>query len=326
MIDLNEARDVLKDEVSIEAFDDIVTQRVLGASKHIHMIGEMIESIALNGREKQLSTDIVVDNIITLSTFFIETRGNESQAVSNAINIMIRKIDDVRNLNVTEAVESIIQKKNSYAEKAQEDTKNVIKYSTEIASSMKSIMVFDYSSTVNDFLKNLKNATEDLRVFIPESRVIDGGYPFVKTCQDAGHTVHFIPDCSIMYYLKQCDGAFIGAETILPDGTTYNTTGSDIVGLVCKEYRIPLYVLTPLIKIDVRSLYGYSKELKINNLEDRLGINWETSEKEKIIFQCPELLGVDPEHITAIITEQGIIPANQFLNVSINFYNHLKGE
>lgn len=48
MIELNCARQVLSAEYQ-EMFDNIVYHRVLGASKHINMIGEMIESIVLDG-------------------------------------------------------------------------------------------------------------------------------------------------------------------------------------------------------------------------------------------------------------------------------------
>ena len=31
---------------------------------------------------------------------------------------------------------------------------------------------------------------------------------------------------------------FMGAETLYADGTGFNTTGSDIVGLICNYYHI----------------------------------------------------------------------------------------
>ncbi|GGP07856.1 S-methyl-5-thioribose-1-phosphate isomerase [Oceanobacillus neutriphilus] len=326
MIEVEEARQTLDDEQSIQAFDDIVYQRVLGASKHISMIGDMIESIALIGEKNHSSIHSVVDKIKTLSQYFIETRGAASQAISNAINIMIKNIDEVRNLDVEEASKVIIQKKNNYLIQSEKAINKVVKYGVEAASSMKTIMVFDYSSTVNKWLQNLKNENKNYTIVIPESRIINGGYPFIEACREAGHQIKFIPDAAIMYYLKECDGAFFGAETFYPDGTTFNTTGSDIVGLVCKEFNIPLYVLTPMIKVDIRAIYGYKKQLKINDLTEELASNWDSSVKSKIDFNCPELLGVESKYITAIITEEGIIPANQLFNNSKKFHDSLKGE
>ncbi|MCB6288780.1 hypothetical protein LI276_22125, partial [[Clostridium] scindens] len=86
------------------------------------------------------------------------------------------------------------------------------------------------SSSVEAFLRKINGPK---RIYIPESRVINGGAPFVQPCLEAGHQIHFIPDASMMYYMKSCDGVFMGAESIYPDGTGFNTTGSDIVGLLC---------------------------------------------------------------------------------------------
>lgn len=320
----DQTRELLPDN-SKKSFDDIVFQRVLGASRHINMIAEMIESVALEGKKNGSTVNEVVDNVLSVSQFFIETRGDASQAIANAINIMIRDVDEVRKLDLDEATDTIIQMKNRYLTTAQEATNLVVDYGVEVAKSMNTVMVFDYSSTVDKFLKKANPENGKLLVIIPESRSIDGGHAFIKTCVDAGHKVKFIPDAAIMYFLKKCDGVFMGAETFYPDGTVFNTTGSDIVGLVCREFNVPLYVLTPLIKVDIRSIHGYEKVLVKNDLTNRLAVNWDHVEQEKVDFICPELLGVESKYITAVITEKGIIPANQLFNTSINYSNSLKG-
>jgi ribose 1,5-bisphosphate isomerase len=324
MVDLIHARQVLTAEYQ-EMFDDIVYHRVLGASKHINMIGEMFESIALNGIKNNIPANIIIDDILIISNYFIETRGQASQAISNAINIMIKGLENARSLETHVAVESILQGKENYLKEATAALNQVVEYSVEIAKTMNKILVFDYSSTVDRFLENLC-PEKQLTVFIPESRSINGGYAFVKTCLQVGHKIKFIPDAAMMYFLKECDAAFMGAETFFPNGTMFNTTGSDIVALICKEFNIPLYVLTPLIKVDVRSIYGYQKVLVENDLTNRLATNWTIEEKENTDFICPELLGVDAKYITAYITEQGIIPTHQIFNASLDFYNELKGE
>ncbi|MEK3888385.1 hypothetical protein [Bacillus sp. FSL K6-3431] len=324
MIELNCARQVLSAEYQ-EMFDNIVYHRVLGASKHINMIGEMIESIVLDGGENNIPVNAIVDDILTVSHFFKETRGQASQAISNAINIMIKDLEYARNLETKDAVEFILRGKDNYLKGASQALDQVVEYSVEVAKNMKRIMVFDYSSTVDRFLENLEGQN-GLTVYIPESRSIDGGHAFVRTCLQIGHQVKFIPDAAIMYFLKECEAAFMGAETFFPDGTMFNTTGSDIVGLVCKEFNVPLYVLTPLIKVDIRSIYGYQKVLVENDLTHKLAAHWHMDEQEKTDFICPELLGVDAKYITAYITERGIIPSHQIFNVSLEYYNELKGE
>ena len=163
-------------------------------------------------------------------------------------------------------------------------------------------------------------------IYIAESRVINGGKPFVKPCIEAGHQIHFIPDASLMYYMKECDGAFMGAESIYPDGTGFNTTGSDIVGLICDYYKKPLYFISPLIKLDVRPVYGKEKTIVINDLKDKLQDVADPDNHKDIDYYTPELLGVCPEHIKGFITEKGVIPSIQLYDTAMQYIKELRGE
>lgn len=324
--DIFNVRSVLPDKVK-ELFDSIVEQRVLGASKHITMIGDMIEAIAFQGKEEKKPVKVVIEDIKKVANFFIATRGEASQAISNAILIMIHGIDKNADLDIETAVNKILETKNSYLKISKEVTGKVIEYAVELAKDMEKIFVFDYSSTVEKFLVNLTKTGKKYTIYIAESRGIDGGLPFVNPCQKAGHAIKYIPDASIMYYLRECDAAFMGAETFFPDGTGFNTIGADIVGLVCYQYNIPLYFLTPLIKLDIRSVFGHKKVLVINDMKEKLTRNWNREiDTKQIDFLTPELVGVEAKYITGYVTEKGIIPSNQMYEISLAFYNNLKGD
>ncbi|HIV52209.1 MAG TPA: translation initiation factor eIF-2B [Candidatus Blautia excrementipullorum] len=322
----NEIRNILPEE-SRNAFDDIVEQRVLGASNHIAMVGDMIEALVNRGlREKKTSAQ-VIDEILQVSQYFIETRGEASQAVSNAIYLMIHDIRSCRDMDLKTAAEQILRTKNGYKNTASEAVELCVKYAVRLAENMERIFVYDYSSTVEKFLRGLKNNDKQYEIYIAESRIIDGGRPFVKACQEAGHKIKFIPDASIMYYLRRCGAAFMGAETFYPDGTGFNTTGSDIVGLVCHYFQIPLYFLTPMIKLDIRPVTGEKKKLVYDDLKEKLSEKWEAElEKDSIDFITPELVGVKPEFIKAFVTEQGVIPSGQMYTVSMEYSRKLRGE
>lgn len=319
-------RSVLPDKVK-ESFDSIVEQRVLGASKHITMIGDMIEAIATQGKEEKKTVKVIIDDIKKVARFFIATRGEASQAISNAILIMIHEIDKNADLDIETAVNNILETKNSYLKMSKEATDKVIEYAVELAKDMQKIFVFDYSSTVDKFLVNLAKTGKKYTIYIAESRSIDGGLPFVSSCQKVGHAIKYIPDASIMYYLRECDAAFMGAETFFPDGTGFNTIGSDIVGLVCDLYNIPLYFLTPFIKLDIRPIFGHKKTLVINDMKEKLTKNWDKGiDTKQIDFLTPELIGVEAKYIKGYVTEKGIIPSNQMYEISLAYSNNLKGD
>lgn len=317
-------RAILPEEVK-EAFDAIVEQRVLGAGNHISMVGNMIASIVKRGVEEQRTAASVIEDIREVTDYFIATRGEASQAVSNAIRLMVHNIKDYSDWDMDRAAEAILAAKDSYASTAAAAIEKCVAYGAGLAKDMDTIFVYDYSSTVEKFLRRLTENKKDYHIYIAESRVIDGGRPFVKACQEAGHRIKFIPEASMMYFLKDCDGAFMGAETFYPDGTGFNTTGSDIVGLICKHYGIPLYFLTPMIKVDTRPVTGGKKNLVYDDLKKKLSSSWsEDIRTEDIDFVTPELIGVAPEFIRAFITEEGIIPSGQMYGISMEYSRNLR--
>lgn len=302
-------------------FDQIENHTLLGASNHIKAIGSMIENIA-NSND---SANNIIHNIKVICNYYIQTRGKASQAISNAILIMISNIDKI-NLNSSNFRNEIINNKNNYFYCSAQNLDKILTYAVNESKQFKSILVYDYSSTVDKFLIKLSQDNIIRKLIIPESRIINGGYPFIKKLTSIkNYKVHFIPDCSLFYFMKNIDACFMGAETIYADGTGFNTTGSDIVGLICNYYHIPLYFLTPMIKLDTRSIQGLHKKLVIDDLSNKLTKTWDSNiNKNNINFKTPELVPVMPNFIYAYITEFGIIPANQIYNIALNYINNLQ--
>lgn len=284
------------------AFDDIVTGRSLGASNHIKMIAEMYVEIAQVNAEEEAKKAIEI-----VGTFFKETRGQSSYAIVTALNRMEALMDKQTNDTFAKRVKKAIEQ---YFINADEHTKRIIKYTDRLLNNINIIMLFDYSSTVE---KAVAQCSHKLKVYIPESRVIQGGYPFVEGIVHAGHEVHFIPDASMLSVLHEVEMVFIGAETFYPDGTAFNTIGSDILADLCYMYHVPYYVLTPLLKNDIRSLYGIYKPVLKKDLVDVLAKEWKQELREKVHFTSIELVGVSPDKITGYVTEKGIIRPHDLL-------------
>ena len=189
-VNLEKARKALP-AAAVKDFDDIVEQRVLGASKHIQMIGKMIEQIAVDSVEK--------NRIQEVCQFFIHTRGEASQAITNAVYLMTARYRQHEERDIRTYAQRIIDVKKQYERDCTAASETAVSYAVEIGNRMSAIMVYDYSSSVEAFLRKINGPK---RIYIPESRVINGGAPFVQPCLEAGHQIHFIPDASMMYYMK----------------------------------------------------------------------------------------------------------------------------
>lgn len=290
-------------EVCIKDFYDIVEGRSLGASNHIKMISKMyVEIAACNDEEKAESKVKQVGN------YFKETRGKSSYAIIAALEKMEAKIK-VGNASFKENVSNA---RIAYFNEADADLESLLTYTQRILSNMQCVMIYDYSSTVE---KAICRADKKLTVYIPESRAINGGYPFVEGVVKAGHDVHFIPDASMLSVLKNVDGVFIGAETFYPDGTAFNTIGSDILAELCKLKHVPYYVLTPCIKCDVRARYGIYKEVLIKDLNNSLTDQWSDELKGSVNCETIELIGIPPELISGYVTEKGILRTSDLFSI-----------
>ena len=58
----------------------------------------------------------------------------------------------------------------------------------------------------------------------------------------------------------------------------------------------------------------------------KIATNWEKELVEKIDFNGVKLVEVEPELITAIVTELGVIPPRAMYSIAMNYAKYLKGE
>lgn len=319
MEDKDLARSML-DGSAAELFDDIVTSRVLGASRHTKMIGDMILSIVNDDRADSAE---LIERVGAVADYFKETRGKNSRAIYTAINMMVSGLDGMHALSPDEIRGRLKKQIGDFTVSSGENTEKTIAWAVELCRPLHTVMVFDYSSTVDSFVRKLDHR---MTVYIPESRALNGGQPFVKGALAGEHEVRFIPDTAMMQALTDCDAAFMGAETLYPDGSVFNTIGSDILGVLCKECGVPLYVLSPLIKVDARPVYGYSRLAPMPfDYGQRLAAGWEDDLRDRVDFKGIKLVKIDPKYITAIISEAGIVPSGAFYSVAMQYDHNING-
>jgi len=314
-------REILSDEGQ-KLFDDVAYQRVLGASTHIKMISEMIRDACSHSKLKKKLPIKIIEDVHRLTDFFINTRGEASQAISNAIYIMIDGIDDFQGTDPNLLIEMINDNIEIFQQAYKNNLEKISQYTLAVLSKMNTVLLFDYSSTVGNIVENCKNKLE---ILIPESRVLDGGKPYIEKSLNGLHKTHFIPDSAIFHYLNTCDGVFIGSETLYPDGRVFNTLGSEMVAYLCNQFNVPFYVVTTLIKIDMRALHGYQKPPIIIDLKDRIALDIDLDKKDSIDFSCPELIDIPANNITALITEEGIVPPSAIFQISKDYLKNIRG-
>ena len=287
-------RDMLPESV-VNYFDDITIPRVLGATKHIKLIYDIILGYISQNSE----FDECVTTIKEICSFFKETRGKSSHAIVNALNDLETQIDEIVLLKRQEDLSTLVIKNK---EEMAENAKKCAIYASNLAENYRKIMVFDYSSTVDTFIEIL---SKEVEVVVPESRSINGGVPFLKNA--AKHQrCKFILDAAICDELKDCDAVFIGAETFYVNGDAFNTIGSDMVAVLTDYFHIPYYVITPILKVDTLSLFAKGKKVITKDLRHKIGTSIEEEIADKVDFSGRECVRIDKYLINSYITEYGI--------------------
>ncbi|MFZ1082970.1 MAG: hypothetical protein WAO19_13710 [Candidatus Kryptoniota bacterium] len=231
---------------------------------------------------------------------------SQMSALSNICKLVISTSDGLKQDKVGPYLDDLRKKVGEASSKAASEASKFISggkcYAT-LSQSEFVIKSFEQAATEKKF------AT----IYVMESRPLFEGRQTVRALMKMGHRPILVSDASIGFFISEIDSAFVGADSILSDGTIINKIGSYPLAACCAANKKNFYVVTSVLK--------YDPERAVDNF-----VNKEESAHE--IFANPEFEvenfyfdKVNPEFITAIITEVGsILPLSGFnkLNSAIS--------
>lgn len=310
------------DDENKDLVNQINNHEILGASQHLDILSDMfINIVEVN---KELAVQELVNQINNMKNFYLETRGSSSRAIVNGLAKLLLNVD--KEISDSGKLFTILESnKRKFRDENNRNMEKILEYSENELKDFKNILLYDYSSTVEKAVKTvlINNPSIQYNIFIAESSAIDGGSPFLPLNKYENAKLYFFPDATLAHYISLSDSCLMGAETFYADGTGFNTIGSDVVALLCKEYNVPLYFVTPMNKLDSRRLQGIKKESVTTDYRQK----YKFSEKLETDIETiiPELVGVPTEYIYAYITEHGVIPSGQIFIYSLEYSKTLEG-
>jgi methylthioribose-1-phosphate isomerase len=133
------------------------------------------------------------------------------------------------------------------------------------------------------------------------------GIRVAREARDVGHEAIVVTDAGVAWAVGSMGLrlAFIGADAVLPDGSTLTTPGALAIALSGREAAVPVYAVTDLWKI----MAAIPPELlTLNELEDADGVpealEWRAA---GYAFRNPLVDIVPGRLLTGLVTEAGII-------------------
>lgn len=279
------------DKQIIQKIKDLKNDRIHGAN---WLSIQALNILNLAIKETQADTvGNFVNEIKTIATAIIKARPSMT-SIANYISQFLNQI-----IIVSQGQKQLDYVKNA----AQVKTNEIIKYAKEAAlkaaehgakmiTDQDTIITCSYSSTVCKTFKIAKEKDLKFQVIIAESRDKDKSYGEISAKQLRQYQIPIIiiNDEDVNKYVYKANKAFIGADTILDDGSVINGTPTCRLAQAASTAKIPFYSICETAKF-------YAKN--IGDERPALEPGFE----------------VIPSHlITAIITETGIIKPGHIIN------------
>jgi len=150
----------------------------------------------------------------------------------------------------------------------------------------------------------------NFKVFADETRpLLQGARLTAWELHTAGIDVTLICDNMAASVMKSglINAIVVGCDRVAKNGDTANKIGTLGLGILAKEYNIPLYVHAPISTIDLETKNGEDIEIELRSGEEIYKM-WfkENMAPEGVATFNPAFDVTDHKFITAIITENGI--------------------
>lgn len=197
-----------------------------------------------------------------------------------------------------------------YLQMISESKKNIVAKSKEYLKNYDKLFTHCHSSTVEALIKELSQGDNNFEVVCTETRPRLQGRITAKNLVNAGVKTTMITDSAADSFIinrgnVKVDAIFIGCDQIVKGGHAINKIGSWSIAMSAHYADKPLYVITPLLKIDIDSYIG---NVEIEVRED--SEIWPDAPKGLEIYN-PAFEIVDNVLITGFVTEFGIVKPSE---------------
>ena len=151
---------------------------------------------------------------------------------------------------------------------------------------------------------------KNISVYADETRPrLQGAKLTAWELMEEGIPATLIPDSVAATLMRdgKIDKIIVGADRIARNGDTANKIGTFMLSVIAKAYQIPFYVAAPVSTIDFGMDSGKDIEIEERDEDEVTTIAGVRIAPEGINVYNPAFDVTPAEHITAIITEKGIV-------------------
>ena len=232
--------------------------------------------------------------------------------VKYVVHLFLKKKDDLHSIN--DMKQQLLDYCDEYLFKISDSKRSIIELGLPYVKHFENVLTHCHSSTAVAILKGIGGLNSSFDVVCTETRPLFQGRTTAKSLLDDGISTTMIADSAAESFIigrgsVSIDAIFIGCDQITLDGYCINKIGSWGIGMAANLASKPLYVVSPLLKVDP---YIKAKDISIEiREEDEL---WSEAPKELKMFN-PAFEIVDAKLITGFMTEFGIIKPEEIHDI-----------
>lgn len=199
---------------------------------------------------------------------------------------------------------------NEFLEIISYSKKEILKHGRAHLYGLRNVFTHCHSSTTERLIVDLSRGIDDFKVVCTETRPrYQGRITATKLLQEGLDTTMIVDSAAEAYIIGRglfpVDAVFLGADQISLNGDFINKVGSWGIALAAYYANVPVYIVTPFLKVDADTAY------KPIIIERRDSEELWPEHPAGLNIDNPAFDLIDANLITGYITELGVITAQE---------------
>jgi translation initiation factor 2B subunit (eIF-2B alpha/beta/delta family) len=228
-------------------------------------------------------------------------------SIFNLANSILFSIEESLTLNTTEELAELTrQKAEEFIRKSLGSVQLIARTGESLVLDGSKVLTFSSSGSILAILKKAKEMGKSFQVVVCESRPMLEGRLLAKFLGNAKIPVTLIADAAMGFFGKDVDLYLVGADSISEE-VFVNKIGTFGLGLLSREYEIPLYVACERSKFIARNwrIAPFADSNPSEVLEDEL-LN--------VRARNPYFEEIPLSFCRQVITNEGFLPPSEISN------------
>ena len=286
---------------------DIKMLRIQGARNiakaAVDALASESDSFTGNSRDAYLSALLVTADALAAA------RPTEPM-LRNYLRYVINYVQRDKDAPVSELKQLVSSLQKGIYKDMERSKAEIVKYGAALISNGSTYLTHCHSSTVVGIFTKAYDEGKDFAVIACETRPLYQGVKTARELAAYGIPTTLIVDSAAYSHIRHCHAVFVGADAVMASGNLINKVGTAGIAHFAHSFEIPFYSAAELHKFDHLTRWGMPVPIEQRSPDEVL----RESHKTKNLSIANPAFDVTPaDHVTAYITEKGIIPPQSIM-------------